>query len=72
MRSSTSRVHNFRNVRITRNNDGTASEWTQQHNKYIRQDMFGAPIPQSINTAILPFLRTYMMKEDPIANEMKK
>ena len=41
------------------------SEWAQ-HDKYKLQNMFGDPIPRPKDAIVLPFVWTYMEKEDPI------
>jgi hypothetical protein len=45
-----------------------ASEW-KQHDKYRLQNMFGNPIPRPQNATVLPFVLTYLIKEDPITRE---
>ena len=47
------------------------SEW-MQHNKYLLQDMFGDPIARPTMAVVLPFVWTYMMKEDPLTGALKK
>ncbi|KAI2501046.1 hypothetical protein MHU86_13400 [Fragilaria crotonensis] len=44
------------------------SEW-QQHDKYKAQDMFGPPCPRPRDAIVLPFVWTYMLKEDPMTGE---
>ena len=46
------------------------SEW-QQHDKYFLQNMFGDPILCPDGAIVLPFVWTYILKEDPITGEMK-
>jgi hypothetical protein len=43
-----------------------------QHNKYRLQNMFGDPIPRPPEAVVLPFVWTYMLKEDPLTQEIKK
>ena len=65
---------NFTRAQLRRREDFQEwrdSEWTQ-HNKYLLQDMFGAPIPRPIDAVVLPFVWTYMMKKNPITSEQKK
>ena len=49
------------------------SEWSQ-HDKYLLQNMFSDPIPRRPPdvAVVLPFVRTYMLKEDPITTILKK
>lgn len=44
------------------------AEWTQ-HDKYKAQGMFGAPIPRPRGATILPFVWTYLIKEDPVTGQ---
>ena len=46
------------------------TEWSQL-NKYEIQGMFGAPIPRPFLAIILPFVWTYLMKEDPITGILR-
>ena len=46
------------------------SEWAQ-HDKYKLQNMFGDPIPRPIDAIVLPFVWTYMEKEDPLTGILK-
>ena len=41
------------------------SKWSQL-DKYELQNMFGTPIPRPFAAIVLPFVWTYLMKEDPI------
>ena len=44
------------------------AEW-KQHDKYALQHMFGKPIPRPADATVLPFVWTYIIKEDPITGE---
>ena len=46
------------------------SEWLQ-HDKYKLQNMFGDPIRRPIDAIVLPFVWTYMEKEDPLTGIVK-
>ena len=65
---------NFSRAQLRRREDYQEwrdSEWVQ-HNKYRLQNMFGDPIPRPPESVVLPFVWTYLMKEDPITQELKK
>ena len=65
---------NFTRAQLRRREDYQEwqnSEWSQ-HDKYLLQDMFGAPIPRPLDAIVLPFVWTYMLKEDPITSVLKK
>jgi hypothetical protein len=40
-------------------------EW-KQHDRYRAQGMFGTPCPSPQDAIVLPFVWTYMLKEDPV------
>ena len=64
---------NFTRAQLRRREDYQEwrdSEWTQ-HNKYKLQQMFGDPIARPSMSVVLPFVWTYLMKEDPITGELK-
>ena len=48
-----------------------ASEWNQL-DKYELQNMFGDPIPRPFEAIILPFVWTYLLKEDPSTCILKR
>ena len=50
-------------------NHWVQGEWAQ-HNKYRKQDMFGAPIPRPKGAIVLPFVWAYSTKIDPITGEI--
>ena len=65
---------NFTRAQLRRRDDYQEwrdSEWSQ-HDKYLLQDMFGEPIPRPQEAIVLPFVWTYMLKEDPITSVLKK
>jgi hypothetical protein len=47
------------------------SEWSQL-DKYELQNMFGTPISRPFEAIILPFVWTYLMKEDPLTGILKR
>ena len=44
------------------------AEWAQ-HDKYMTQQMFGDPRPRPPQATVLPFVWTYLIKEDPKTGE---
>jgi hypothetical protein len=48
--------------------------WVQgecaQHNKYQKQNMFGAPIPCPVGAIVLPFVWAYSTKLDPVTGDI--
>ena len=47
------------------------TEW-KQLDKYEMQNMFGDPIPRPFLAIILPFVWTYLMKEDPLTGLLRR